>query len=58
VLLGDGMRLFDASLGLDTRESIELTPGRVIQTPAVTHIRYSVGPRVKLELDDRGAGRA
>jgi dihydrofolate reductase len=56
VLLGDGMRLFDASLGLDTRESIELTPDRVIQTPAVTHIRYSVGPRVKLELDDRGAG--
>jgi dihydrofolate reductase len=55
VLLGDGMRLFDASLGLDTRESIELTPDRVIQTPAVTHIRYSVGPRVKLELDDRGA---
>ena len=56
VLLGDGMRLFDASLGLDTCESIELTPDRVIQTPAVTHIRYSVGPRVKLELDDRGAG--
>ena len=56
VLLGDGMRLFDASLGLDTREGIELTPGRVIETPEVTHIRYMVGPRVKLELDDRGAG--
>jgi len=56
VLLGDGMRLFDASLGLDTREGIELTPVRVIQTPAATHIRYTIGPRVKLELDDRGAG--
>jgi riboflavin biosynthesis pyrimidine reductase len=58
VLLGDGMRLFDASLGLDTREGIELTPVRVVQTPAATHIRYTVGPRVKLELDDRGAGGA
>jgi len=28
----------------------------VIETPEVTHIRYMVGPRVKLELDDRGAG--
>ena len=56
VLLGDGMRLFDASLGLDIREGIELTPVRVVQTPEVTHIRYAIGPRVKLELDDRGAG--
>jgi len=58
VLLGDGMRLFDAGLGLDAREGIELTPVRVVETPEVTHIRYTVGPRVKLELDDRGAGRA
>ena len=58
VLLGDGMRLFDASLGLDTREGIELTPVRVVETPEVTHIRYQVGPRAKLELDDRGAGGA
>jgi riboflavin biosynthesis pyrimidine reductase len=56
VLLGDGMRLFDASLGLDTREGIELTPVRVIETPEVTHIRYAVGDRAKLELDDRGSG--
>ena len=56
VLLGDGMRLFDASLGLDTREGIELTPVRVIETPEVTHIRYTVGSRAKLELDDRGSG--
>jgi dihydrofolate reductase len=55
VLLGDGMRLFDASLGLDIHEGIELTPIRVIDTPAVTHIRYTIGPRAKLELDDRGA---
>jgi hypothetical protein len=56
VLLGDGMRLLDDSLGLGTHEGIELTPARVVQTPATTHIRYTVGPRVKLELDDRGAG--
>ena len=58
MLLGDGMRLFDPSLGLDTREGIELTPVRVVETPAVTHIRYTVGPRAKLELDDRGGGRS
>ena len=58
VLLGDGMRLFDASLGLDTQEGIELTPDRVVTSGAVTHIRYTVGPRTKLELDDRGAGGA
>jgi dihydrofolate reductase len=58
VLLGDGMRLFDASLGLDIHEGIELTPIRVIETPAVTHIRYTIGPRAKLELDDRGVGGA
>src|SRR5215472_2484320 len=53
VLIGEGMRLFDASLGLDPREGIELTPGRVVQTPEVTHLRYEIGPRAKLELDDR-----
>jgi len=58
VLLGDGMRLFDASLGLDAREGIELTPVRVIETPEVTHVRYTVGGRAKLELDDRGSGGA
>jgi dihydrofolate reductase len=58
VLLGDGMRLFDASLGLDTHEGIELTPARVIETPEETHIRYTVGSRAKLELDDRGSGGA
>ena len=55
VLLGDGMRLFDGGLELDAREGIELTPARVIQTPEATHIRYVIGPRTKLELDDRGA---
>jgi dihydrofolate reductase len=58
VLLGDGMRLFDGGLGLGDREGIELTPVRVIETPKVTHIRYTVGGRVKLELDDRGSGGA
>ena len=56
VLLGDGMRLFDAGLGLDAREGIELTQTRLIEAPDVLHIRYAVGQRVKLELDDRGAG--
>ena len=56
VLLGDGMRLFDGRLGLGDREGIELTPVRVIETPEVTHIRYAVGGRAKLELDDRGSG--
>jgi dihydrofolate reductase len=55
VLLGAGMRLFDGGLGLDPREGIELSPARVIQTPEVTHIRYAIGPRTKLELDNRGA---
>jgi dihydrofolate reductase len=58
VLLGDGMRLFDGGLALDVREGIELTPVRVVETPEVTHIRYAVGGRAKLELDDRGSGGA
>ena len=45
VLLGDGQRLFDASLGLADDEGIELTPTRVIETPEVTHIRYTVKGR-------------
>jgi dihydrofolate reductase len=55
VLLGDGQRLFDASLGLGDHEGIELVPTRVVETPEVTHIRYSVSGRSTLELDDRGA---
>jgi hypothetical protein len=35
---------------------LELTPVRVVETPAVTHIRHAIGPRAKLELDDRGTG--
>lgn len=56
VLLGDGLRLFDASLGLDPWQAIELAPTRVVDTPEATHIRYTVGRRTKLELDDRGRG--
>jgi dihydrofolate reductase len=57
VVLGDGMRLFDpAVLGLDDREAIELTPTRVVDTPDVTHIRYTINGRSPLALDDRGRG--
>ncbi len=53
VILGDGMRLLGPGLGLDDMEAIELTPARVIATPDVTHIRYTVQGRRPL-LDDRG----
>jgi len=56
VVLGDGMRLLDAELGLDDKEAIELTPVRVVHTPEVTHIRYRVNGRAALVLDDRGSG--
>jgi len=56
VLLGDGQRLFDRSLGLGADDGIELVPARVVEAPAVTHIRYTVTGRSKLVLDDRGAG--
>lgn len=55
VLLGDGQRLFGASLGLDADDGIELVPTRVVEAPAVTHVRYTVSGRSKLVLDDRGA---
>ncbi len=54
VLLGGGQRLFDASLVLNPREGIELTPIEVVDTPDVTHVRYRVEGRAPLELDDRG----
>lgn len=57
VLLGDGQRLFDASLDLADDQGIELTPIRVVETPKVTHIRYTVGGQATLDLDDRGSGR-
>lgn len=56
VLLGDGQRLLDASLGLADDEGIELTPTRVIEAPDVTHVRYTIGKRTTLHLDDRGSG--
>jgi dihydrofolate reductase len=56
VVLGDGMRLLDPELGLAAKEAIELTPTRVVDTPEVTHIRYRVGGREALVLDDRGRG--
>ena len=55
VLLGDGQRLFDPSLGLGPDDGIELVPTRVAESPEVTHLRYAVSGRSKLVLDDRGA---
>ncbi|MEU4834882.1 dihydrofolate reductase family protein [Streptosporangium sp. NPDC023615] len=55
-VLGAGMRLFDADLDLAVKEAIELTPVRVVHTPKVTHIRYTVDGREALVLDDRGRG--
>jgi dihydrofolate reductase len=55
VLLGDGQRLFDPSLGLGVGEGIELVPTRVVEAPEVTHVRYAVSGVSKLVLDDRGA---
>ncbi|MFF5176952.1 dihydrofolate reductase family protein [Micromonospora sp. NPDC000316] len=56
VVLGTGLRLLDADLDLGDKEAIELTPIRVVPTPEVTHIRYAVGGRAPLVLDDRGSG--
>lgn len=55
VLLGDGQRLFDPSLGLGADDGIELIPTRVVEASEVTHVRYTVSGRSKLVLDDRGA---
>ncbi len=54
VVLGTGMRLFDADLGLGDEEAIELTPSRVISTAEVTHVRYDIKGRAPLVLDNRG----
>lgn len=56
VVLGTGMRLLDAGLGIGDGEGIELTPTRVVHTPEVTHIRYTVNGRAPLVFDDRGSG--
>ncbi len=54
VVLGDGQRLFDPSLGLADDEGLELTTNRVVETPEVIHVRYTVNGRATLQLDDRG----
>ncbi|MEU8039420.1 dihydrofolate reductase family protein [Streptosporangium sp. NPDC049078] len=55
--LGAGARPgADLGLGLAEKEAIELIPTRVIHTPEVTHIRYTVNGRSALVLDDRGSG--
>ncbi|MEU4446468.1 dihydrofolate reductase family protein [Actinosynnema sp. NPDC050801] len=58
VVLGTGLRLLDADLGLGDKEGIELVPTRVLHAPDVTHIRYTVEGRAPLLLDDRGRGTA
>jgi dihydrofolate reductase len=56
VVLGSGMRLLDADLGLGEKEAIELVQTRVIHTPELLHVRYRVVGRAPLLLDDRGRG--
>jgi dihydrofolate reductase len=56
VVLGSGMRLLADGLDVGERSGIELTPTRVVHTPQVTHLRYTVEGRVPLVLDDRGRG--
>ena len=56
VILGDGMRLFDAALDLPDDQGIELVPTRIVETPEITHLRYTVQGPAQLVLDDRGRG--
>ena len=56
VVLGDGMRLLDAALGIRAGEGIELVPTRVVDTPDVTHVRYRVEGRAPLVTDERVPG--
>jgi dihydrofolate reductase len=52
VLIGSGMRLLDVDL--PPKEGIGLTFERVVETPDALHLRYGVGGREQLLLDDRG----
>ena len=52
VLIGAGMRLLDVDLPV--KEGLELTLDEVIETPEMLHLRYRVGERERLVLDDRG----
>ncbi|MEK8108765.1 dihydrofolate reductase family protein [Micromonospora sp. M12] len=47
VVLGTGLRLFNADLDLGDKEAIELAPIRFVHTPQVTHIRYAVRGRAR-----------
>jgi dihydrofolate reductase len=55
VVLGRGLRLLD-DVDLPEKKGIELVPTRVVHTPQITHVRYSVHGREPLVLDDRGRG--
>ena len=48
-------QVLDAGLDLADTEAIELTPTRVVHTPEVTHVRYTVGGRAALVLAVVGA---
>lgn len=52
VALGRGMRLLE--LDLPEKVGLGLEPLRAIDTPEVLHLRYRVGGREPLVLDDRG----
>ena len=52
VLIGAGMRVLDVDLPV--KEGLELTLDRVVESPDVLHLRYRVGARERLALDDRG----
>jgi dihydrofolate reductase len=56
VIVGDGMRLLD--LDLPDGTGLELETIRVIETPEALHVRFRVGERERLVLDDRGRGRS
>ena len=49
------VKVADGEPRLGADDGIELVPTRVVEAPAVTHIRYTVTGRSKLLLDDRGA---
>ena len=53
-----GPRIFSCGPMLDGDPPSYPEWSSVVETPEVTHIRYAVGGRAKLELDDRGSGGA
>jgi len=52
VIIGDGLRVLDVDL--PAGEGLELTLERTVETEGMLHLRYRVGEREPLVLDDRG----